>query len=375
MRVIDPNIEILRHLEQNLTKVVTGKGDQRFTQDEVEIAQLIRYPRGVIIGRNFKYLDNVVIVDPDLEYPAYPHISGGSIRTVKFSDVEVLQDVASDISEFLDVYVDIEGLTDVPEDISRIRVELYVRYREDEEDQEVIRAHCIASKDVDISSGVVIDDKLNFVCVVMVAVVAYYLEADLGVHLTYIDSEDEVVNYIERPDVDVENYVDNPTAEYDDDDSIIPTVDFVYLYANESAFRIRATKQFDADALRYQAETPGPKPANIAIENALNDDYQITFHEWRGRRHSYLPIVESHFVFECYGPGLEKAHLLFALVDKFLHDPCPGTGSREILFGDLYIYSSLRARLPELYLELESRGVGLPQFAVAYRLIYSEQEV
>ena len=321
---IDPNIEIRRHLEQNLTRVVQGKGDQQFTPDEVEIAKFIRAPRGVILGGSIE--------------------SSFVIGEFASDGIDVFREELSHFSlgTTLDLYVDIDGLdlSIVPENVTQLCVELYI-----DEAQ-------VCNENIDIADGVLRKDgKLDFVCSVLVPVSAADITADDGCSSRVVGARLAFVSAVQTP-----------------------TVECLRLYGSECAFRIRATKQFDTDALRYSSETQGADSDDIDLRNSLNDDYQITFHEWRGRRHSYLPIVESHFVFECYGPVLEHAHTLFELIDKFLHDPCPGTGSREILFGDLYIYSSLRARLPELYLELESRGVGLPQFAVAYRLIYSEQE-
>lgn len=113
----------------------------------------------------------------------------------------------------------------------------------------------------------------------------------------------------------------------------------------------------------------------------MTPDPQLTFYEWRGRRHAYLPLVESYFMFECYNMSAPGAHDLWKLLDTFLHDPeyTNTDGSmafeRHIHFGKLYVYFCLRSQIPQLYLETRSRLDGATtEFASAYRMMYSEQE-
>ena len=42
----------------------------------------------------------------------------------------------------------------------------------------------------------------------------------------------------------------------------------------------------------------------------------------------------------------------------------------EPQFGKLSVYFCLRSDVPQLYLELVARGIGLPLFRVAYRMMY-----
>ena len=135
------------------------------------------------------------------------------------------------------------------------------------------------------------------------------------------------------------------------------------------AFRISATRQFDPQLLearrsRYTVGNP---------DDTL--DLELNFYEWRGRRHAYLPLVESHFIFECHAKSPKRAHDLWELLDKFLHDPQPNVFGRRIFFGKLFVYFCLRSQLPQLYLETQSRlGGPTYEFASAYRIMYSEQE-
>lgn len=317
---IDPNIEIRRHLEQNLTKIVLGTADQAYTREQAEIANLMRAPRGTLDGES--------LVDRD----------DGSPVIARFMDegVAQLRDCAerlAEVGESLDIYLDIVGL-ELDKD-GPMATHLDVEFFSYDGPEMNATSSMFAQERVKIES-----DESDYIGVLQRTVSASDLANGLGVRVTYIGGSG--------------------------------AVGCVHLFGTESSFRIAATKQFDTDALRRGAK-------DEPYAERLNDDYQVSFSEWRGRRHMYLPIVESHFVFECYGPSPQKARDLSQLIDLFLHDPASsGMGSvdlgREVCFGRLSVYFCLRARLPELYLELASRVGGLPQFAVTYRLMYSDED-
>ena len=100
-----------------------------------------------------------------------------------------------------------------------------------------------------------------------------------------------------------------------------------------------------------------------------HDGLQVTFHEWQSNKHPYFESVRSYFIFCCYGSPPVDAHLLWEILDECLHDVRQGN-----LFGDLYIYSSLRARSPVLYMQM-SAILGVPaEFTASYRIMYSEYD-